>query len=50
MNNVSEVKKAFRAARIAGEQMLSHGRITWDDFSNTMRGYEIELEGMGVDL
>ncbi len=50
MENVNQLKKAFREARIAGEAMLEQGKITWSDHVDTMRGYEIELEGMGVSL
>ncbi len=50
MNNVESVKKAFHEARIAGEQKLSIGEITWDEFGATMTGYELTLREMGVDL
>jgi hypothetical protein len=50
MNTVESVKKAFREARIAGEQMLSQGKITWDEYAATMIGYELILKNMGVNL
>ena len=50
METVKQVKKAFREARIVGEQLLSSGRITWDDYVATMVGYELTLKEMGVDL
>ncbi len=50
MNNVESVKKAFHEARIAGEQKLSRGEITWDEFEATMIGYELILREMGVEL
>jgi hypothetical protein len=50
MTTVEHVKKAFHEARIAGEQMLSQGKITWDDHDATMVGYELILKNMGVNL
>ena len=50
MNNVELVKKAFQEARIAGEQLLSQGKITWDEFAFTKAGYETILREMGEDL
>lgn len=50
MENRNEVIKAFREARIAGEKLLSEGKISWDDFSFTMTGYELTLKEMGVNL
>lgn len=42
--------KAFRKARIEGEQMLEAGRISWADFSFVMLGFEEQLKAAGVDL
>ena len=50
MNKVKQVKKAFREARIVGEELLSNGKITWDEFALTMKGYELQLRSMGVDF
>ncbi len=50
MTTVKQLKKAFHEARIAGEQKLSRGEITWDEFEATMIGYELTLKEMGVDL
>jgi len=50
METVEQVKKAFREARIAGEKLLSAGKITWEQFSFTMLGYEARLKAMGVNL
>ncbi len=50
MTNKQEVIKAFREARITGEQLLSQGKITWDEFSFTMLGFELTLREMGEDL
>lgn len=45
-----EVIKAFRKARIVGEQLLSQGKITWEQYSFTMLGFEAILREMGEDL
>ena len=50
MNNVESVKKAFREARIAGEKLLSQGKITWDEFAAEMLDFEAKLRSMGVVL
>ncbi len=50
MDNIQQIRKAFREARIAGEQLLSQGKITWDEFSFTMLGFEQALREMGDDL
>jgi hypothetical protein len=50
MTNVESVKKAFHKARIAGEQKLSQGIITWDEFAAEMLNYEANLRCMGVVL
>ncbi len=50
MTTVEHVKKAFHEARIVGEQMLSQGKITWDEYAATMVGYELILKNMGVNL
>ncbi len=49
-NNVGQIKKAFHESRIVGEQMLSRGEITWEDYAFTMLGYELQLKSMGVNL
>jgi hypothetical protein len=50
MNTIEQVKKAFREARIAGEQLLNQGKITWDEYAATMVGFELILKELGVDL
>ncbi len=50
METVEQVKKAFREARIAGEQMLSNGHITWEEYAFIMVGFEQELRKLGADL
>jgi hypothetical protein len=50
MNNRNELIRSFRQARIAGEQLLSQGKISWDQFQFTMIGFELTLQEMGEDL
>ncbi len=50
MENKNEVIKAFREARIAGEQLLARGEIRWTDYAEMMIGFERTLQEMGVDL
>lgn len=50
MNNVSEITKAFRKARIAGEKMLEAGKITWDEYAFQMIGYELAIKSAGGKL
>ncbi len=50
MTNVELAKKAFHKARTVGEENLSLGRITWDEFADDMRNHEAELRSMGVVL
>jgi hypothetical protein len=50
MENKQEVIKAFREARIAGEKLLSEGKIAWEDFAFTMLGYEEQLRNLGEEL
>ncbi len=50
MTTVEQVKKAFREARIAGEKLLSQGKITWDEYAAVMIGFELTLREMGVCL
>jgi hypothetical protein len=50
MENKNEVIKAFRKARIVGEQLLSTGKINWEQFEFTMLGFEHKLRSLGVDL
>ena len=40
MEDVESVKKAFRESRIVGEQKLSRGEITWDEFAFVMLDFE----------
>ncbi len=50
MDNVKQVSKAFHEARIAGEKLLSQGKITWDEYAFLMTGFELKLQSMGVNL
>ncbi len=50
MKTVEHIKKAFRESRIAGEQMLSQGKITWDEYAAIMVGFELVLKSMGVKI
>jgi hypothetical protein len=50
MKTVEQIKKAFREARIAGEQKLSRGEITWDEYVFVMLGFETRLRSLGVQL
>ena len=50
MTTVESIIKAFRESRIAGEQLLSQGKITWEQYAATMAGYELILREMGVNL
>ncbi len=50
MNNIESVIKAFREARITGEQKLFKGEITWDEYAATMVSFELLLKEMGVQL
>ncbi len=50
MENRNDVIKAFREARIVGEQLLSQGKIAWEDFCFVMVGYELQLAAIGVNL
>jgi hypothetical protein len=50
MSTVQEIKKAFHESRIAGEQKVSRGEITFDQFQFTMIGFELTLREMGEDF
>ena len=50
METIEDVQKAFHEAVIKGEQMLSQGKITWDDYAFVMLGFESKLRSMGVVL
>lgn len=50
MNNVEQIKKDFREARIVGEHLLSSGKISWEQYAFSMVGYEMALRELGVDL
>ena len=50
MTTVEQIKKAFREARIAGEKLLSQGKITWDEYAAMMIGFELTLKEMEVSL
>lgn len=50
MTNKNEVIKAFRKARIVGENLLSQGKITWNEYAFSMIGFELSLKEMGEVL
>ena len=50
MRKRENIIRAFRKARIEGERMLIQGRITWEDFSFVMCGFEEQLKAAGVEL
>ena len=50
METIKDIEKAFHKAVKAGEQKLSQGKITWDDFAAEMLNYEAKLRNMGVVL
>jgi hypothetical protein len=50
MNNVKKVTKAFRQAVTDGEQKLSRGEITWDEYEAEMKNCELTLKELGVSL
>lgn len=50
METIEEIEKAFRQSRIAGEKLMEQGKITWEQFSFTMLGYEAQLKAKGVRL
>jgi len=47
---IENTRTAFRKARKEGSEMLEQERITWDDFSFVMAGYEEHLKNLGVDF
>ncbi len=50
MNTIEKVKKDFYKARIEGEQRLSRGEITWEQYASRMMDFELRLKEMGVQL
>ena len=50
METIKDVQKAFHEAVIAGENKLSQGKITWDEYAFVMLGFEAKLRSMGVVL
>jgi hypothetical protein len=50
METIKDVQKAFHEAVIVGEQKLSQGKITWDEYAFVMLGFEAKLRSMGVVL
>lgn len=50
MTNKQEVIRSFRKARIAGEKLVSQGKISWDEYAFSMMGFELTLIEMGEDL
>ncbi len=47
---IENITGAFRKARKEGAKMLEDGRITWEDFSFVMIGFEDDLKKAGVEL
>ncbi len=50
METIKDVQKAFHKAVIEGEKLLSQGKITWDEYTFVMLGFEAKLRSMGVVL
>lgn len=50
MTNKTEITKAFREARIAGEKLLNEGKISWFDYAETMGLFETALREHGEDF
>lgn len=50
INNVWQIKKAFRESRIAGEENLFSGKITFAQFEEQMLSYEELLRNLGDNL
>uniref|UniRef100_A0A6H1ZJ30 Uncharacterized protein n=1 Tax=viral metagenome TaxID=1070528 RepID=A0A6H1ZJ30_9ZZZZ len=44
---IENTTKAFRKARGEGEQMMSEGRLCWEDFVFIMVGYEEQIRQLG---
>jgi len=44
---IENTTKAFRKARGEGEQMMSEGRLCWEDFVFIMVGFEEQLRALG---
>ena len=42
--------KAFRRARREGAELLSQGKITFDEYTFVVAGFELQLEKIGVDF
>lgn len=47
---IKHITKAFHDTKVVGEQLLNDKTITWEQYAYTMRGFEIKLEQMGVEL
>ena len=47
---IDHITKAFHDVLVIGEQLLNDKIITWEQYAYTMRGFEIKLEQMGVEL
>ncbi len=50
MTNKTEITKAFRQARIVGEQLLEQAKISWEEYSFVMLGFEQALREAGDDF
>lgn len=50
MESIEDVKKAFKQARIVGEELLSKGLMTWDSLAAMMIGFEQKLRAMGQEI
>ncbi len=50
MEDIQQVRKAFREARIVGEQLLSQDKITWGEHCFVMVGFEEHLRNLGEVL
>ncbi len=50
MESVEYLKKAFKQARIVGEEFLRKGKMTWDSFAAMVIGFEQKLKNMGQEF
>jgi len=50
MKEVEQIEKLFHEQCRAGRHLLSEGKITWQEFEETMQGFEAVLRSMGADF
>lgn len=47
---IEQTIKAFRKARREGAELLSQGKINFDQYAFVMIGFEAQLKNLGVDF